>query len=832
MHHENRAQFSSELLTVPLVLAAASLAACTPMEPGAVEVDEVATGEIEAAEDVVLLPSWMGDIVLEIGEEGSFDDFAQPERPDSGEVPPMPDDGRDYLLAQGHDGPQWIPYFERDGWLWAAEDMAIGPASMLEQRSAAVPVGLRWPYALVNYDFEKDMSISHRVRVVEALAKLSAASPLRFVENSNPTKKVTFVCWDKKIGAANGIGMQVDGQKIKLPCAPAFCASDPNCNPSEWLPSHKTIIHEMLHTVGFWHEQNRVGASAFVEYHPECKDPAYDKENFLPVNGLMHTGPYDVDSMLHYGGWSLSKPSSDDWERCPTLTYTRGPQAGEPVSPTHLSCSGNGPVDCYMSAFDQQGIYRAYGAFYFSHTHDFDYMGYATAVGDFNGDGQDDLVSTAPFKDGGYGQAFVYMGIYGNDSNTWSSGEPGLVPWKVLTPHEVSDDVSPYAYFGASAAVGDFNDDGFDDLAIGAPNEAGTGAVYLWEGSALGLVARERIVATLGAGGLPVANASYGLAVGFADVDDDGKDELLVGAPGDMADFGQPKCGGVYVYDLNNASHFKMRWSPTGGSCRDGAEAGFSIAKGRWIAGVGREVIVGAPGSHSNTGRVYVMRRSGSTLAVQQTLSQWTTESCSGGIIYGPSPLESGDRFGASVAADVRSGKAVIAVGSPGEDSGTGRVDVFSRPGNQCWAREVILTQAGIGVDEPGDAFGTSLAFGDVNGDGVTDLLVGAPGEAVGNATPGWVYAYGGYQSGFGAMYGFGQSTGGWNDGNGERYGQSIAIGHFDRVGADIVVGAPGNHSGTESYAGAFFLWRAKNAVMTPTPWRAYSIETKSPDAP
>src|SRR5262245_54975983 len=52
----------------------------------------------------------------------------------------------------------------------------------------------------------------------------------------------------------------------------------------------------------------------------------------------------------------------------------------------------------------------------------------------------------------------------------------------------VAEFADPDDRFGAAMAFGDFNDDGFDDLAVGVPGEDGHGAVAVFRGSAAGLV--------------------------------------------------------------------------------------------------------------------------------------------------------------------------------------------------------------------------------------------------------------------------------------------------------------------------------------------------------
>jgi hypothetical protein len=94
---------------------------------------------------------------------------------------------------------------------------------------------------------------------------------------------------------------------------------------------------------------------------------------------------------------------------------------------------------------------------------------------------------------------------------------------------------------GQEAQV-DFNGDGFDDLAVGAPGEAigsldGAGAVNVLYGSAAGLVASPEVFiqASNGVGGTAEQNDTFGRAIAQGLFNDDEFFDLAVGSPGEAA---------------------------------------------------------------------------------------------------------------------------------------------------------------------------------------------------------------------------------------------------------------------------------------------------------
>ncbi|XP_061062175.1 integrin alpha-7 isoform X8 [Eubalaena glacialis] len=147
-------------------------------------------------------------------------------------------------------------------------------------------------------------------------------------------------------------------------------------------------------------------------------------------------------------------------------------------------------------------------------------FGYSLALADLNNDGWTDLVVGAPYyferQEELGGAVYVYM----NQGGHWA----GVSPLRLCG--------SPDSMFGISLAVlGDLNQDGFPDLAVGAPFD-GDGKVFIYHGSSLGVVVKPSQVLE----GEAVGIKSFGYSLsGGLDVDGNRYPDLLVGSLADTA---------------------------------------------------------------------------------------------------------------------------------------------------------------------------------------------------------------------------------------------------------------------------------------------------------
>jgi hypothetical protein len=369
--------------------------------------------------------------------------------------------------------------------------------------------------------------------------------------------------------------------------------------------------------------------------------------------------------------------------------------------------------------------------------------------------------------------------------------------------------------FGSSVAViGDLEADGVVDLVAGAPGDGiiinDRGAVWILFMNRDGTLDLEQKISARSGnfnGTLRLGDAFGSAVTGIGDLNGDQILDIAVGAPGD--DDGGIDRGAVWILFLNQDGTVQddAKISATdgnfGGTLDDGDRFGSALAVLGDLDGDGvADLAVGAPGDDDDsidTGAVWILfMNSNGTVRTEQKISF-----DSGSL---DALLRSGDAFGSAIANidDLnRDTITDIAVGAPGDDdggvdAGAAWVLFLAADGRVIDQQKLSSLEGDFeGAIRAGDEFGAALAnAGDLDLDGISELLVGAPGDDDGGTDSGAVWLL--FPGRDGKVNGIQKLSSlegqlGAALASGDRFGSAVAgIGNLDSNRAsDLVVGAP-----------------------------------------
>jgi hypothetical protein len=467
--------------------------------------------------------------------------------------------------------------------------------------------------------------------------------------------------------------------------------------------------------------------------------------------------------------------------------YNNG-QAGEGASFVyHGSSGGLSGSPSWTAESDQQ--YASFGS--------------VSGAGDVNGDGYSDVIVGAPgYDDGGSffekdGRAFVYHGS--------SGGLSGSPSWSVESDLEEAN-------FGNSVSgAGDVNGDGYSDVIVGAylyaNGQMDEGAAFVYYGSSSGLDSTASWTAESDSAG-----ANFGKSVsGAGDINGDGYSDVIVGAP--YYANGQTDEGGAFVYH-GSSSGLDSTASWTAESDQAEAQFGWSVSSAGDVNGDGySDVVVGAlfyENGQTDEGGAFVFHGSSSGL---DSIIVWTAESNQASANFGYKVSPAGDVNG--------DGYSDIIVGADMYDNG--QTDE---------GRTYLYHGSSSGLDSTADwtaesnqayaHFAQSVSSaGDVNGDGYSDVIVGANYYDNGETDEGRVFVYHGSSSGL-------DSTASWTVESNQvsaYFGQSVSsAGDVNGDGySDVIVGAHYYDNGQTDEGRAYLYHGSSSGLSTSPDWTAES---------
>jgi hypothetical protein len=392
-----------------------------------------------------------------------------------------------------------------------------------------------------------------------------------------------------------------------------------------------------------------------------------------------------------------------------------------------------------------------------------DQLGYDVKfAGDVNADGYSDIIVASATASQSTGKVYIIYGygLTANDHHVCSFYSTPLYPQCVLGSEylpvqgkflgaTISGNTQG-SYFGISVSgAGDVNGDGFEDIIIGELG-GGKGSAYIFYGGTQ-LVGDKQAVRPMPDGTGAILDGEndgdwFGYSVSAGDFNGDGRSDVLVGSY--YADEVGNDAGAAYIF-FASPNGLVTCTSPsscpgvkklhTGLSLQANAQFGYSVSSAGDMDSDGKDdIIVGAPGFNSDRGAVFVFygKTDGASITKDATIISAATNN----ERFGDS-VSSAGRFNNNQYDDIIIGAPLYGFRPGIDEVYHGSLYVFKGgstriTGDKLSTQNDNLKREGGGAVYYGHVVRSS---GDINGDGLDDIQVGAPGT---NTSTGKLYIY------------------------------------------------------------------------------------------
>ncbi len=151
--------------------------------------------------------------------------------------------------------------------------------------------------SIVPFSFSANVDAANQQRAINAMAQISQRAGITFVARTNQSD---FIRFNDSTGNNSPVGRQGGQQTINI---------------VSWS-NQIVIVHELFHSLGFWHEQSRPDRATFITINlanvcQDCCSGSSCNSNFLIQGGASTYGFYDFDSLMHYGRTAFSTNGMD-----------------------------------------------------------------------------------------------------------------------------------------------------------------------------------------------------------------------------------------------------------------------------------------------------------------------------------------------------------------------------------------------------------------------------------------------------------------------------------------------------------------------------------------